>query len=190
MIEFEKVTTRGGDRGETSLYNGERRRKDDLLFETMGDIDELSSQLGVVKASCENRGLAGVISEIQRKLIALGAQVATPKNDPLFAEIAKITEEDVVAIEKVESDYLKKTEIGTAFVLPGDTLLSAQLDVARTVCRRAERRLVGCIRDRAMIQLASGQHYLNRLSDLLFVLARHVVRKPISRGYFGRHVRP
>ncbi|HUX20378.1 MAG TPA: ATP:cob(I)alamin adenosyltransferase, partial [Spirochaetia bacterium] len=85
---------------------------------------------------------------------------------------------------------LARTEIGAEFVLPGDDLLSAQLDVARTVCRRAERRVVACIRDREMIQLASGQHYLNRLSDLLFILARHAAQHPAPRKQrFGKGAR-
>lgn len=181
MIEFEKVTTRGGDRGETSLFNGERRRKDDLLFDAMGDVDELSSQLGVAKAACANRRLVALLSDVQHKLLAVGAQIATPKNDPLYSKIVPLGETDVGELEEVEASYLERTEIGTKFVLPGDDLLSAHLDVARAVCRRAERRVVACIRDRGMIQLASAQHYLNRLSDLLFVLARHVTQRAFRR---------
>lgn len=179
MVEFDKVTTRGGDRGETSLFNGERRRKDDLLFDAMGDVDELSSQLGVAKAACTNRKLVALLSEVQQKLLAVGAQIATPKNDPHYGKIVFLSDKEVVDLEKIEASYLERTEIGAKFVLPGDDLLSAHLDVARAVCRRAERRIVACIRERGMIQLASAQHYLNRLSDLLFVLARHVTQ----RGY-------
>ncbi len=184
MIEFEKVTTRGGDRGETSLYNGERRRKDDLLFETMGDIDELSSFLGVAKATCEDKRLSELISSVQRTLLNLGAQIATPKTDPLYAKISPVSKDDVKRLEEVEEGYLGRTEIGAEFILPGENLLSAQLDVARTVCRRAERKVVACIRDREMIQLAAGQNYLNRLSDLLFIVARNVAESP--KRPFGR----
>ena len=187
MIEFDKVTTRGGDRGESSLYNGERRRKDDLLFETMGDVDELSSHLGVARAGCEDRRLAGIIEGVQRTLLQVGAQVATPKADPLYTKIKCLDETDVVALEEVESDYLHRTEIAGEFVLTGASPLSAALDVARTVCRRAERRIVACIRDRSMIQLAASQHYLNRLSDLLFVLARNVDQQ--QKGRAGRRRR-
>ena len=181
MIEFDKVTTRGGDRGESSLYNGERRRKDDLLFEAMGDVDELSSHLGVARAHCEDRRLAGTIEGIQRTLLQVGAQVATPKNDPLYTKIKCVEEADVVALEEVESDYLRSTDIAGEFVLPGGTPLSAHLDVCRTVCRRAERRIVACIRDRGMIQLAAAQHYLNRLSDFLFVVARNADQRGEGR---------
>lgn len=182
MIEFEKVTTRGGDRGDSSLYNGERRRKDDLLFEAMGDVDELSSQLGVVKAECENKKLLTLLADTQRCLLSIGAQIATPKDDQLYSKIAVLTEGDVTNLEKAEAAYLERTEIGSQFVLPGASPLSAKLDVARAICRRAERRIVTCIRDRGMIQLAPSQHYLNRLSDLLFILARHVSQKELHRG--------
>jgi len=184
MIEFEKVTTRGGDRGESSLYNGERRRKDDLLFETMGDIDELSSFLGVAKATCEDKKLSELISSVQLTLLNLGAQIATPKSNPLYSKISPVSKDDVKRLEEVEEGYLRRTEIGGEFVLPGENLLSAQLDVARAVCRRAERKVVACIREREMIQLAAGQNYLNRLSDLLFILGRNVGQSPQKR--FGR----
>lgn len=186
MIEFEKVTTRGGDRGESSLYNGERRRKDDLLFETMGDVDELSSQIGVARAHCQDRRISDLLTRAQRTLLSIGAQIATPKNDPLYDRISVVTEDDVVSLETAESAYLSKTEIGGEFVLPGDNPLSAHLDVARTVCRRAERKIVTCIRDRGMIQLVAAQHYLNRLSDLLFILARHAGTGPTRRGRHRR----
>lgn len=186
MIEFDKVTTRGGDRGESSLYNGERRRKDDLLFETMGDVDELSAQLGMAKAHCGNRRLSSTIDGIQRTLIRIGAQIATPKSDPLYAKIKTVEETDVVAVEELEADYLRSTNIAGEFVLAGENPLSACLDVSRTVCRRAERRVVACIRDRGMIQLASSQHYLNRLSDLLFVLARNAAQTRGDRTERGR----
>jgi len=191
MIEFDKVTTRGGDWGESSLASGERRRKDDLLFEMMGVIDELSSFLGLARASCgaspesgsESEGwrgsseLADVIAAIQRTLLSIGAQVATPVSDPNYARLRLVGDGDVEALEKIEARYLAEAEIGDKFILPGDSRLSGQLDVARAMCRRAERRIVTCIRDRSMRELIPSQRYLNRLSDLLFVLARFVDTK-------------
>ncbi len=188
MIEFDKVTTRGGDRGESSLANGERRRKDDLLFELMGTIDELSSFLGVARAGCaaagtasprgagspELREVAGLIGGIQQTLLSVGAQVATPLGDPNYARLRLVGAEEIELLEQAEVRYLSRTQIGERFVLPGDSPLSAQLDVARAVCRRAERCIVTCIRDRSMGELIPSQQYLNRLSDLLFVLARFV----------------
>ncbi len=178
MIEFDKVTTRGGDRGESSLYNGERRRKDDPLFEAMGDVDELSSQLGVVRATAGNGALSGEVEGIQATLLQIGAQIATPKGDPLYATLRFVTDEELVALEKIEKEYLARTSIGDKFVLSGQSLLSAQIDVARAVCRRAERRVVSCIRNAGMIELAPAQRYLNRLSDFLFIVARHFEQAP------------
>lgn len=177
MIEFDKVTTRGGDRGESSLYNGERRRKDDPLFEAMGDVDELSSQLGVVRASAGGGTLSSQIKEIQATLLKIGAQIATPKSDPLYATLRFVTDDETLALERVEKEYLARTEIGDKFILPGENLLSAHIDVARTICRRAERRVVSCIRNAGMIELAPAQRYLNRLSDFLFICARNAAQK-------------
>lgn len=182
MLEFDSVTTRGGDRGESSLYDGRRLRKDDLLFETVGDIDELSSFLGVARAALPRRGLAEraihkTIEMVQRDLIRLGAQVAASPSDDLFKRIEKIAASDVERIEKIEHRYLKRADIPQQFVLPGATLPSAHIDVARAVCRRSERRIVACIRDRGMAHLVDCQRYLNRLSDLLFVIGRVLAEK-------------
>lgn len=177
MIEFEKVTTRGGDRGESSLYNGERRRKDDLLFHALGDLDELTSHLGVVKALCGDGVVSGFLSWVQEKLIILGAQIATPPRDPLYSKISALTKIDIETLEQEEKKLLKKTVIGDKFILPGDTVLSSHTDVARTVCRRAERWLVTCIRDAGLGHLPPGQNFLNRLSDYLFILARSFEQK-------------
>lgn len=178
MIEFDKVTTRGGDRGESSLYNGERRIKDDMIFETLGDIDELVSWIGYVKAELAAgvdspaAGLAGQLAVIQKNLMRLSAEIATPSRDPLYKKLDHITKADVEALEELEEFYLPRTEIGSEFVLPGDNPHSARLDIARTICRRAERRVVTCIRSGFLGHLAAGQNYLNRLSDLLFIMAR------------------
>jgi len=189
MIEFDKVTTRGGDWGESSLASGERRRKDDLLFEMMGALDELSSFLGLARAGCGTPSksspeggpggseLADLIAGVQRTLLSIGAQVATPLRDPNDAKLHLVTDADVELLESIEVHYLSKAKIGDKFILPGDSPLAGQLDVARAMCRRAERRIVTCIRDRSMSELIPSQRYLNRLSDLLFVLARFVDTK-------------
>ncbi len=196
MIEFDKVTTRGGDWGESSLASGERRRKDDLLFEMMGAIDELSSFLGLARASCGAASTSGSasgsgelsepIAAIQRNLLAIGAQVATPMSDPNYPKLRLVGDGDVEALETMEGRYLSQAEIGDQFILPGGSLLSGQLDVARAMCRRAERRIVTCIRDRSMSELIPSQRYLNRLSDLLFILARYVDTKERGATQGGR----
>ncbi|MBT3272920.1 MAG: cob(I)yrinic acid a,c-diamide adenosyltransferase [Spirochaetales bacterium] len=177
MIEFEQVTTRGGDGGESSLYNGERLRKDDVLFVTLGDIDELSSLIGLAKATIrmeypKEKKIPDVLDSIQGVLIRVGGQVATPEKDPIYDKLSVVTVQDVKRLEKTEKQFLKNLEIKGEFILPGATRAGAFLDIARAVCRRAERDVVTCIRDKYRGKLATCQNYLNRLSDLLFVLAR------------------
>ena len=184
-IEFEQVTTRGGDRGETSLYNGERRRKDDPVFEALGDLDELSSFLGAARAAAGRSGAgstginaaAANLERVQRMLLRAGAQIATPAGDPLYAGLKPVEEADIGDLEIEEKKLLSRTTIEPVFVLPGGNELSASVDVARSVCRRAERRLVSLIRERGRVELAAVQRYLNRLSDYLFILARHLDRE-------------
>ena len=180
-LEFEQVTTRGGDSGESSLYDGTRRRKDDLLFEAMGDVDELSSNLGVVKTSLSetvsgSRRIISTIFTVQKNLRRIGAMIATPAESDRYSEIEVLEEKHIAELEKSEHDLLAETQIGEDFVLPGDSREAAVIDVARSVCRRAERRVVSCIRDRSMTHLAECQSYLNRLSDYLFILARHLAK--------------
>ena len=172
MIEFEKVTTRGGDRGDTSLYNGERLSKGSPVFDVLGGLDELSSWLGVVKASIEEGNAREKIGGIQEKLLVIGAEVATPKYDALFKQIPHLTAEDIESLERDEKALLEETEVPDSFILPGGSLHSAYTDVARTVCRRTERLLVNYIRSEGAVHLAPAQNYLNRLSDYLFILAR------------------
>jgi cob(I)alamin adenosyltransferase len=175
-IEFEKVTTRGGDHGSTHLVGGEARRKDDPLFEALGDLDELASWLGVLRSQALGRRYAAELREIQERLLVVGAQIATPRLDPLYKKLRPLGDRDLRKLEAQEQRLLERTEIPSRFVLPGDEPQAARIDVARAVCRRAERRLVTLIRDRGMIQLALCQNYLNRLSDYLFVLARAVTQ--------------
>lgn len=179
MIEFDQVTTRGGDKGESSLNNGERLRKDDAIFTALGDIDELSSSIGVAKAALardfpKEKPVIDALTMIQEVLVRLAGQVATPETDPLYKLLTILTPQDVARLEKLEKQFMKGVTIGGEFVLPGSSLMGAYLDVSRAVCRRAERAMVTCIRDRGRGKLVLCQNYLNRLSDLLFVLARRV----------------
>lgn len=177
MLEFDQITTRGGDLGESSLYNGERRAKDEAIFESLGDIDELSSHLGLVKHGVRSAGFsleADTLEGIQKRLILLGGEIATPRSAPLFHKIEHLSAEDIEWLEAAEYLLLKETEIPPLFVLPGKTELGARTDIARSVCRRAERSLVRCIRREGMIHLARGQNFINRLSDYLFVLGRRI----------------
>ena len=174
-ITFEMVTTKGGDMGETSLYNGERRRKDDLIMNVVGDLDELGAFLGVARAELASKGRKKeleIIIEIQKTLFIIGGEAATPENDKLFKNISRMTEKHILYLEKEEKRLLKTTTIKPVFVTAGENSISASVDVARAVCRRTERKMVRVIRERGHTYLAAGQRYLNRLSDLLFILAR------------------
>lgn len=174
MLEFDKVTTRGGDQGETSLYNGERRRKDDMVFEALGDLDEFVTALGLVRAHAEGAAYAKTVEAIQRRLFVLGGMVAMPESAPEYKDIRKITSEDVEALEQDEKRLLDSTAVAEAFVAPGATKASAFIDMARALCRRTERRVISIIRERGTRGLIDAQRYLNRLSDYLFILARSV----------------
>ena len=169
-FEFEQVTTRGGDRGESSLANGERRRKDDLIFHTLGTIDELSSQLGLVRSMLDASPAKGILFA-QERLQIIGGLLAVPKRAEQFERIRKIELRDIEELEKKESRMMQHTKVPDKFVIPGDSQVAAQIHVARAVCRRSERWVVSCIRERGLDQLIPAQQFLNRLADYLFILA-------------------
>lgn len=173
--EFELVTTRGGDRGESGYYSGERRRKDDLVFAALGDIDETNSAIGAARAALNSarRDDFGLL-DLQRRLLRLSSMVATSPGHELYAGLEQITDSDVIELERRQRALLAVTRIEPVFVLPGSSGESAAVDLARSICRRAERTVVAVVRERGRHDLHSCQNYLNRLSDYLFILARHV----------------
>ena len=169
QYEFSQVTTRGGDGGETSIANGERRRKDDLLFHTLGSMDELSSQLGVVRASLEKKPAQDILT-VQERLQVIGGMLAVPKRSERYEKIRKIDGKDIEELEKREYRLMQHCKVPDKFVLPGNSLKAAYAHVARAVCRRGERWMVSCIRERGLNHLIPAQQYLNRLADYLFIL--------------------
>ena len=164
-----KIYTRTGDTGETSLYGGERTRKDDPRVDAYGEVDELNAWFGLARASNLDLELAGEIALIQRDLFALGAQLADPA-DTLAPRVTKavIGDDHVERLEQLIDRLEAELPPLCRFILAGGTPAGAALHVARTVCRRAERRIVGLepATDPVLVR------YVNRLSDLLFVLAR------------------
>jgi cob(I)alamin adenosyltransferase len=175
-----KIYTKTGDRGDTGLFGGPRVSKDAPRIEAYGTVDELNSVLGVVRTELDAGELPVfceldiLIERIQNELFSLGAQLATP--NPSAHQTALIGPAQIAALETAIDRYEANLEPLKQFILPGGAPAAAQLHLARTVCRRAERRLV---------TLAAGSPepiaeellaYLNRLSDLLFVLAREVNR--------------
>ena len=167
-----KIYTKTGDKGETSLFGGKRVWKDDLRINAYGTIDELNSGLGVAicEITCEEQ--KEVIRSIQNDLFTLGSDLATPfdkvsKN----SVIPRVDEKFIVRLEELIDNYEKQLPELKNFILPGGSKGAALLQVARTVCRRAEREVTALSK-----QSDIGKQiliYLNRLSDLLFVLSRY-----------------
>jgi cob(I)alamin adenosyltransferase len=171
------IYTRTGDRGETGLFGGGRVPKDDRRVEAYGDVDELNAALGLARAIELMPRVDEVLVPIQRDLFAIGALLATPDPVKMREQLAKarLDEERVAQLEAAIDAGEAELEPLRAFILPGGTPKAAALHVARTVCRRAERRVVTLAHDVEIPELAVM--YLNRLSDLLFVLARVANRR-------------
>ena len=164
-----KIYTRTGDAGETSLFDNSRVSKADARIDAYGEVDELGAWIGLVLASNADPEVSRTLAQIQRDLFAVGAQLADPAKKIAGRVIkAFLTDADVARLEGEIDRY----EVGlpplTRFLLAGGSPAGAALHVARTVCRRAERRIVGLVPPVDPILL----RYINRLSDLLFVLAR------------------
>jgi cob(I)alamin adenosyltransferase len=167
-----KIYTRTGDQGDTGLFGGGRVPKDHPRVAAYGEVDELNSTLGVVRAT-EPAGFYDPLFEsIQRDLFAIGGQLAAPDPEPVAKALAKadLPEERVLALEGIIDQADQELPGLRAFVLPAGTPKAAALHLARTVCRRAERSLVHLARESQVPP--SFIVYLNRLSDLLFTLAR------------------
>jgi cob(I)alamin adenosyltransferase len=164
-----KIYTRTGDAGETSLFDGTRVKKDDPRVDAYGEVDELNAWLGLVRASPVDPVVNEPLLRIQRDLFALGAQLADPA-DKIASRVTKasIADEDVSRLEALIDRFEEALPPLHRFILAGGTPAGAALHVARTICRRAERRMI------ALDPPVDGVlvRYINRLSDLLFVLAR------------------
>ena len=175
-----RVTTRTGDGGETSLFGKGRVRKTDPRIVALGDLDEAQSAIGVARAMAPKSTMGRQLLELQQGLYVVMSEVATPPED-----LARLkTRLDAAAVAKLESalGWLKeRTSIEGRFVIPGENPISAALDHARTVSRRAERSVVACV-DAGSVSGDVLLPWLNRLSDLLFVLARSVEKsRPVRR---------
>jgi len=166
-----KIYTRTGDAGETSLVGGSRVTKSDPHVDAYGEVDELNAWLGVVRASRVDPAVDQDLEHLQRDLFALGAQLADPAGK-LAGRVAKaiIGDEDVARLESLIDRLEAELPPLRRFILAGGTPAGAALHLARTVCRRAERRMVALAPPVDPVLL----RYINRLSDLLFVLARTV----------------
>jgi len=170
MPRITRVTTKTGDQGDTALATGRRVRKDHPRIEAYGTVDELSSHLGVVLAADLEGELAEILARVQNDLFHLGAELATPAETGEERRGPGIEARHVEALEGWQDKLNGELPPLDNFVLPGGGPAAAHLHVARTVCRRAERRVVAL----AALEPVSGEavRYLNRLSDLLFTMAR------------------
>lgn len=162
-----KIYTRGGDQGHTSLLGGERVPKNHPRIEAYGTVDELSSVIGVARSLAGDRALDGELAAIQHDLFEIGASLASPAGDERFPGASA---ERVAALETMIDRMESELSPLTSFILPGGSAQAASLHFARTVCRRAERKVLA-MGDESM-RTGNTVVYLNRLSDLLFVAAR------------------
>jgi len=172
-----KIYTKTGDRGDTGLFGGGRVAKDHPRVEAYGDVDELNAVLGMARAVEMMPRVDEVLVPVQRDLFAIGALLATPDAEKMRQQLekARIDEARIAQLEQAIDDGERELEPLKSFILPGGTPKAAALHVARTVCRRAERKVVHLSHDVEIPSLAVV--YLNRLSDLLFVLARVANRR-------------
>ena len=171
-----RVTTRTGDGGATSLFGKDRVRKTDPRVIALGDLDEAQSTIGVARAMVTKSTLGRELLELQRGLYVAMSEVATPPED-----LARLPQRiDVAAIERLDrvlEAVRKKIRIEGRFVIPGENPIEAAVDHARTVVRRAERSVVACV-DAGLLPADPILPWLNRVSDVLFVLARASERAP------------
>ncbi len=164
-----RIYTRTGDDGTTALYYGGRVRKDDSHPRAYGAVDEAQAALGLVRAFTDSNELSGLMVDLERGLYIAMAELATlPENRPKLKSGTTLVDPEMVrSLEGLIDRYSERFDPPTEFVLPGGTRVAALLDLARTTMRRAERE--------ALVAVAEGSEvgkYLNRLSDLLWVLAR------------------
>ncbi len=178
-----KIYTKNGDYGETSLCDGSKTPKDSLRVEAYGSVDELNSMIGLCIVKCEYDDIKDHLMDIQKELHSIGANLAFPadlsqssiKGPSLTQKIPRITEETIQKIEKLIDLYEEELPVLKNFILCGGNESSALIHVARTVCRRAERRIVTLKNHEEMNK--NIIKYMNRLSDYLFTAARLVSKR-------------
>jgi cob(I)alamin adenosyltransferase len=170
MPRITKVTTRTGDDGTTGLSSGRRVGKDSLRIEAYGTVDELNSVLGVALAEGLTAPLPSLLRRVQNELFHLGSDLSMPRGDGESSPVPRIEQHHTEALEAALDDLDQDLPPLENFVLPGGAPGAARLNVARTICRRAERVAVRLDRDESLGP--NVVRYLNRLSDFLFVAAR------------------
>ena len=176
-IRINKVYTRSGDAGKTHLIGGEERWKDNIRVEAFGTVDELNAEIGLCRELVKEignekfRSLIRFLKSVQNELFNLGTQLATDLGDD-SKNLPQLSDDAILKLEsEIDTANESLSEL-TSFVLPGGSVINAQLHIARNVCRRAERRVVSLLKKENVDP--ENIRYLNRLSDALFVWSRWV----------------
>ena len=184
MVTLNKIYTKTGDKGTTALATGERVPKHALRIESYGTVDETNSVIGMVRLhTAALPELDAMLGRIQNELFDLGADLATPAKDvTLGYEPLRFLDSQVSRLEQEIDELNASLSPLKSFILPGGTPAAAHLHLARTVCRRAERLVTALMEGPHEMVNEAGLRYLNRLSDFLFVAARHANRGEDGKG--------
>ncbi|NQU86152.1 MAG: cob(I)yrinic acid a,c-diamide adenosyltransferase [Mariniphaga sp.] len=167
-----KIYTKTGDDGTTGLFGGSRVKKNDNRLEAYGTLDELNAHIGLIRSSKWDNEILLLLLMIQKNLFNIGAVLASDENGKKITGDIGCSEEDIIKLEEAIDLYEQKLPELKKFILPGGNQLASHCHVARTVCRRAERRVIEISSD---IELPiNSLEFINRLSDFLFVLSRKV----------------
>lgn len=199
-IDFTMITTRGGDSGKSSLFGGERRLKSEPIFAVLGELDELTSALGLCRSALNTiishtssqtppeaiSRMSAEVRDIQQDLQNILSLMATPVSDLNTIKPLGRTDEGWTSylrsllenLEEREARYMENIQL-SGFIIPGDLESSARIDFARAICRRAERTVIIYIQSLPTDYYRLVQNYLNRLSDYLFVIARYLEQNPV-----------
>ncbi|MGA3109106.1 MAG: cob(I)yrinic acid a,c-diamide adenosyltransferase [Candidatus Bathyarchaeia archaeon] len=180
-----RIYTRTGDKGETGLVGGSRVSKDSLRVDAYGSVDELNSVLGIARAFLKDRELDDLLAELQKDLFVVGADLAS-SSDHQQRNVPRITAEKIASMEQTIDKFEVELSPLRAFILPGGGVAGSILHNARTVARRAERRVVTLSKAESINERMVP--YMNRLSDLLFVMAR-VANHRENKGDIEWHAR-
>lgn len=172
-----KIYTKTGDKGQTSLYDGNRVDKDSIRVESYGTLDELNSYIGLCINYAKEEDKS-VLFKIQKELFSVSGELATQNKNKLRKVVV---EEDIKRLETIIDGYTSKTEEINAFIVPGTSLVAANLHIARTICRRAERRIITLSKLEEINPLLIK--YVNRLSDVLYAIARYNEEKLIPMEF-------
>lgn len=172
------IYTKKGDKGKTSLFDNKRVFKDNIRVESYGTIDELNSFIGLAKNYVQEQNMYNSLQEIQNKLFTVASYLATEDEGKVKFHIE---EKDIEDLEALVDEYMEKSKDSKGFIVPGTNKKSAYLHVARTVCRRGERRIVSLAQEASIDPLIVK--YVNRLSDTLYAMARYLEDEEVKVEY-------